>query len=73
MTTLATGTPEATSAADRAPFRTLLEQQRADCLRQRELALAETADATPDPVAVSRATTLLRTIGEIDEALERLA
>src|SRR3712207_2664294 len=73
MTTIAAGTPGATSATDRAPFRALLEQQRAYCVRQRELALAETANATPDPVAVNRATSLLRTIREIDEALGRIA
>lgn len=54
-------------------FRVLLEEQRADCLRQRELALAESATSMPDPVAVSRAATLLRTIEDIDTALERIA
>jgi RNA polymerase-binding transcription factor DksA len=54
-------------------FRVLLEQQRADCVRQRELALAETATAVPDPVAVSRSARLLRTIGDIDAALARIA
>ncbi|MGR6964006.1 TraR/DksA family transcriptional regulator [Geodermatophilus sp. URMC 61] len=75
MTTLTTpgttGSPAPTT--DWAPFRVLLETQRADCVRQRELALAETATSMPDPVAVSRATTLLRTIGDIDAALERIA
>jgi RNA polymerase-binding transcription factor DksA len=75
MTTLITP-PTATAPArttDWAPFRVLLETQRADCVRQRELALAETATSVPDPVAVSRAATLLRRIGEIDAALERIA
>ena len=54
-------------------FRTLLEDQRADCLRQRELALAETATSMPDPVAVSRAASLALTIDEIDAALHRIA
>jgi RNA polymerase-binding transcription factor DksA len=53
-------------------FRVLLEDQRADCLRQRELALAETATSMPDPVAVRRAATLLRSIEEIDAALDRI-
>jgi RNA polymerase-binding transcription factor DksA len=70
-----TGPHAATAAApattwDR--FRVLLEDQRADCLRQRELALAETATSLPDAVAVSRAATLLRTIEEIDAALHRI-
>jgi DnaK suppressor protein len=67
----------ATSAEARATtwdsFRVLLEEQRADCLRQRELALAETATSVPDPVAMSRAASLLSTIDEIDAALDRIA
>jgi hypothetical protein len=59
-------------APDWAPFRALLETQRADCVDQRELALAETVTSVPDPVALSRAATLLRTIEEIDAALSRL-
>jgi RNA polymerase-binding transcription factor DksA len=55
------------------PIRVLLEDQRADCLRQREIALAEAATAMPDPVALSRAGRLLLTIGEIDAALDRIA
>ena len=54
-------------------FRVLLEAQRADCLRQRKLALAEAATSVPDPVTVSRAASLLRTIEEIDGALDRIA
>jgi DnaK suppressor protein len=54
-------------------FRVLLEDQRADCLRQREIALTETATSMPDAVAMSRAATLLRTVEEIDAALERIA
>jgi DnaK suppressor protein len=53
-------------------FRTLLESQREDCLRQREIALAETVASVPDPVAVSRSASLLRTIDEVDEALARI-
>ena len=64
-------TAAATTAWD--SFRVLLEDQRADCVRQRELALAEAATSMPDPVAVSRAATLLRTIEDIDAALERIA
>jgi DnaK suppressor protein len=54
-------------------FRVLLEQQRADCVRQRDLALTESATALPDPVAVSRSAQLLRTIDDIDDALARIA
>src|SRR5688500_3400716 len=54
------------------PFRVLLESQRADYLRQRELALAETVASNPDPVAMSRAATLLHTVQEIDAALDRI-
>jgi RNA polymerase-binding transcription factor DksA len=54
-------------------FRVLLEQQRADCIRQRELALAESATALPDAVAVSRSAALLRTIADIDSALARIS
>jgi DnaK suppressor protein len=54
-------------------FQVLLEDQRADCVQQRELALAETATSMPDQVAVSRAASLLRTIEEIDAALGRIA
>jgi DnaK suppressor protein len=68
--------PAATAAAP-APtwdsFRILLEDQRAECLRQRVLALAESSTSLPDPVAVRRAATLLRTIEEIDTALGRIA
>ena len=71
MTTLSPA--PTTASTDRAPFRALLEAQRADCVRQRELALAETATSVPDPVAQSRAAGLLRTIEEIDAALERIA
>jgi RNA polymerase-binding transcription factor DksA len=74
MTTLITPTTASPApATDRAPFRALLDTQRADCVRQRELALAETATSVPDPVAVNRAATLLRTIEDIDAALERIA
>jgi len=54
-------------------FRTLLQDQRADCVRQRELALAESVSSMPDAVVVSRAASLLRTIEEIDAALDRIA
>jgi DnaK suppressor protein len=53
--------------------RLLLEEQRADCARKRELALAETATSLPDPVAMSRAARLALTIEEIDAALHRIA
>jgi RNA polymerase-binding transcription factor DksA len=61
------------TAAPYEAFRVLLEQQRADCVRQRELALAESATSVPDPVAVSRSAHLLRTVGDIDAALARIA
>jgi DnaK suppressor protein len=54
-------------------FLVLLEGQRADCVRQRELALAEAATSMPDPVAQSRAASLALTIDEIDAALRRIA
>ena len=54
-------------------FRVPLESQRDDCLRRRGLALAETVASNPDPVALSRAATLLHTVAEIDAALERIA
>ena len=53
-------------------FRVLLEEQRADCVRQRELALAEAATSIPDPVALRRAASMLHTIEEIDAALHRI-
>ena len=73
MTTLITPTTASPApATDWAPFRALLDTQRADCVRQRELAMAETATSVPDPVAVNRAATLLRTIEDVDAALERI-
>jgi RNA polymerase-binding transcription factor DksA len=53
-------------------FRTLLDGQRADCVRQREEALAECAQSVPDPVAQRRSADLLVIIGEIDAALARI-
>ncbi len=53
-------------------FRTLLEEQRADCVEQREAALIECAQSVPDPVALSRSSSLQDTITEIDAALERI-
>ena len=53
-------------------FRTLLQDQRADCVQQREEALAECAQSVPDPVAQRRSADLQVTIGEIDAALARL-
>jgi DnaK suppressor protein len=61
------------TTVDREVFRALLVDLRADCVRQREIALAESATPMPDPVAVSRAGRLARTIEEIDAALHRLA
>jgi RNA polymerase-binding transcription factor DksA len=53
-------------------FRALLHDQRADCVHQREEALAECAQSVPDPVAQRRSADLQVTIGEIDAALARL-
>jgi DnaK suppressor protein len=54
-------------------FRVLLEEQRAVCVREREMALIEGATSMPDPVAMRRAAGMLRTIDEIDTALDRIA
>ena len=61
---------DATTTWDR--FRTLLETQRADCVHQREQALAECIQSVPDPVAQRRAADLGVTIEEIDAALARI-
>jgi RNA polymerase-binding transcription factor DksA len=55
------------------PFRLRLEAQRAECVQERERALADTVQSLPDDVAVSRAASLLRTIEDIDAALARIA
>jgi DnaK suppressor protein len=79
MSTVTTTVPIATTSATAdapttwEPFRVLLEARREDCLRQRELALAETVASQPDLVAVSRAGALLGRLDEIDAALERIA
>lgn len=65
-------TAPAPTAGRPPPFRRMLEEQRAECVRQRELALADTVAAVPDLVAVTRSAQLLRTIEEIDGALSRL-
>ncbi len=59
-------------SADWSRFRTLLENQRTDCLRERDEVLAECAQSVPDPVALSRSTILQRTLAEIDAALTRI-
>ncbi len=53
--------------------RAQLETQRADCVRQREDALAECAQSVPDPVAQRRVADLKGVIDQIDEALARIA
>jgi RNA polymerase-binding transcription factor DksA len=63
------GTTPATSW-DR--FRTLLEIHRAECVQQREAALAECAQSVPDPVAQRRSADLQLTIADIDKALARI-
>ena len=64
--------PSPTSAAASNHFRTLLEGQRALCLRQRAEALAECAQSVPDPVAQRRSADLQATVDEIDAALARI-
>jgi RNA polymerase-binding transcription factor DksA len=59
-----------TTTPDR--FRTLLETHRAECVQQREAALAECAQSVPDPVAQRRSADLQQTIAEIDAALARI-
>ena len=71
ISTQATTSPAA--ARTWAAFRVLLQEQREDCVRQRELALAEAATSVPDPVAMRRAASMLFTIDEIDAALDRIA
>src|SRR4051812_23637693 len=70
--TLTKATTAEAPTTDWASFRDLLETHRALCVAQRELALSETVASIPDPVAVSRAATLLRTIEEIDAAQARI-
>ena len=53
-------------------FRTLLETHRAECVQQREEALAECAQSVPDPVAQRRSADLQETITQIDAALARI-
>ncbi|WP_324276881.1 TraR/DksA family transcriptional regulator [Blastococcus brunescens] len=53
-------------------FRALLDEHRADAVRQREEALAECAQSVPDPVAQRRAADLKATIEQIDAALARI-
>ena len=64
--------PTPTSASTRDHFRTLLEGQRALCLRQRADALAECAQSVPDPVAQRRSADLQTTLDEIEAALARI-
>ncbi len=64
--------PSPTSASAWDHIRTLLEGQRALCLRQRAEALAECAQSVPDPVALRRSADLQTTLDEIDAALDRI-
>ncbi len=63
---------QSSSAGAHDRFRVLLEEQRADCTRQREAALAECAQSVPDPVAQRRSADLLVIIEDIDDALARI-
>jgi DnaK suppressor protein len=58
--------------ADWSSIRAQLEAQRADCVQQREQALAECATSVPDPVAQRRSADLQGSIEEIDAALARI-
>jgi RNA polymerase-binding transcription factor DksA len=69
---MSTSIDTTTPAPGRDRFRILLETQRADCVQQREEALAECAQSVPDPVALRRSADLQRTITEIDAALARI-
>jgi DnaK suppressor protein len=75
MSTVISTEPTASPAAGRTweVFRSRLAEQRADCVRQRALALAEAATSMPDPVATRRAATMLFSIDQIDVALDRIA
>ena len=64
--------PSPTGASTSDHFRTLLEGQRALCLRQRAEALAECAQSVPDPVALRRSADLQETLDEIEAALARI-
>ena len=70
MSTSLDTAPSSAGSSDR--FRALLEGQRADCVSQREAALAECAQSVPDPVAQRRSADLLVTIEQIDAALARI-
>jgi DnaK suppressor protein len=70
---ISTSSPAPAAAPQWEAFQVLLREQRADCVRQRELAMAEAATSMPDPVAVRRAASMLQTIDEIDAALDRIA
>ena len=70
MSTTLDPAPVNASAFDH--FRTLLEGQRALCLRQRAEALAECTQSVPDPVAQRRSADLQDTLDEIEAALARI-
>jgi RNA polymerase-binding transcription factor DksA len=74
MTTVTASRRAAPATTDTrwAPFHRMLEEQRAACVRQRELALADIVGSVPDMVAMARSAQLLRTVEEIDAALARL-
>jgi RNA polymerase-binding transcription factor DksA len=65
-------TVPAATATRRALLRRMLEEQRAECVRRRELALVNTVASVPDLVAMARSAQLLSTLEEIDAALARL-
>ena len=75
MSTIISASPTAsrTVATRWKSYRALLEKQRADCVREREVALTDAATSMPDPVAMRRAASLLLTIDDIDAALDRIA
>jgi RNA polymerase-binding transcription factor len=73
--TAVTSHPTSTSApaSSRVPeLRALLEELRADCLREREQASAAALQYGADPVGWARGTSLQRTLEDIDAALSRI-
>ena len=71
VTTSWKAAPAVTAVAPYAPYGSMIEEQRAECVRRRELALQDTVASVPDPVAMARSAQLLRTMEEIDAALAR--
>ncbi|GAA0241546.1 TraR/DksA family transcriptional regulator [Cryptosporangium japonicum] len=60
------------ASTDHQTFRALLVVHREECVRQRQVIAAEEFASPGDPVIAGRAAELLRTVEEIDAALERV-